>query len=267
MRGLRIAAVPYLNLRPFLCALQHVVKCEVIRAHPSELRRIWERETLDLALLPVADFQRLRVQPLDGASISSRGAVRSVFLETNRPVASCQLLALDSHSTTSNILVRVLLREIFEISPMARAFEDPLQALHHHRVDAALLIGDRALRMTRGARRLDLGQLWAEWSSLPFVYAAWVRGRTTKLSRNVLSEALDEARSRSRQFVASEAQRFASRFGLNRGEIESYLLRNISYEFGPLERQGLEMFWHHADRLHGTKPRHLRPKAATGRPH
>jgi predicted solute-binding protein len=109
--------------------------------------------------------------------------------------------------------------------------------------DAALIIGDPALRLDPDRlayRVLDLGAEWVEWTGLPMVFAVWA-GRKAALSRDVADafwESYLWGRGRIEEIVAAA--------GRERGFPEllarEYLTRHIVYELSDKHLQGLELF-------------------------
>src|SRR5690606_21973900 len=105
--------------------------------------------------------------------IGSDGAVNSVFLFSDLPLEDIKTIRLDAHSRTSNNLTKVLFH--FHLKQQI-TFIDPEDT--HIREDAHVLIGDRTFgKANKFKTVLDLGQLWKEYSGLPFVYAAWVANK------------------------------------------------------------------------------------------
>ncbi len=84
-------------------------------------------------------------------------------------------LSADSSSRTSVELARVILRERFGAEPRVLRDEPNLEAMLSG-ADAALIIGDPALRIEPNQERyawLDLAEEWVGLTHLPMVFAAW----------------------------------------------------------------------------------------------
>jgi predicted solute-binding protein len=239
---LRLATVPYLNIEPFLQALCQLHDCEVIRAAPSELSSVWSQEDLDLCLLSVTAMEALQVEPLQGAAISCDGEVGSVLLVARGSPARWRKVALDAASVTSNRLGRVLIAQGWFASPRYDVLDDPAAALRASRVDAALLIGDRALAAPAAPVVIDLGAAWKGLTGLPFVFAAWTRGRRVRHSRADLEAALAAARLLSPGYLEGAARAHSLRTGLSAARLATYLRERISYAFGPREEAGRRAF-------------------------
>lgn len=235
MSTLRIATVPYLNVMPFVDALRSVVPCHVRHFPPSQLPGALERLDLDLCMLSVPAVVEREIEPLEGASISSRGAVRSVVLRASVPPTLWTRVALDPNSVTSNRLARLLVEAVFERDPTYVTGESSP-------VDAEVVIGDRALRTAQGPWVFDLGEVWTDLTGLPFVFAVWVPGRRACFSRSELEEILAAARRRSIRYIARTISRRSPDFGGDVSLLRRYLTRHIAYRFGRVERKGMDRF-------------------------
>src|SRR5205814_1724945 len=96
-------------------------------------------------------------------------------------------LAADSSSRTSVALARILLAERFHCRQPIVTPHPPRLAEMLAACDAALIIGDPALRLdpeTLPCRTLDLGEEWVAWTGLPMVFAVWA-GRQEALTSAV----------------------------------------------------------------------------------
>ena len=90
-------------------------------------------------------------------------------------------MTLDSSSRTSHALLKILFRQKYNVSPeFAERTPDPSRAFENmfEDSDAALIIGDPAMRLAASAERLsltiyDLADEWRELTGLPFVFAVW----------------------------------------------------------------------------------------------
>jgi chorismate dehydratase len=96
-------------------------------------------------------------------------------------------VALGSTSRTSIRLAELLLAERFGVNPHYVTRPPVLEEMLEE-ADAAVVIGDVALRAALydaprlGLRVYDLGELWKEWTGLPFVFAVFA-ARTEFLER------------------------------------------------------------------------------------
>ena len=241
----RVCAVSYLNTAPLIWGLQHGEQqgcCDLTFALPSACADALAQENVDVGLIPVAELLRLPVERIADVGIASYGPVRSILLVSRVPLQQIQSVALDTSSRTSVALLRVLLKYYYCLSPtLARQAPDLNAMLAQH--DAALLIGDPALRIEIDKLpfyTFDLGQEWSTWTGLPMVYAAWCgpSHRNTK--------ALREALHASFEFGWRHLDEIARTEGLWRGfpmdATKTYLTEQIRYPIGHAEQQGLRRF-------------------------
>ena len=106
--------------------------------------------------------------------------------------------------------------------------------------DAALLIGDPALRLSQagpGRKVYDLAELWHQHTGLGFVFAMWMTRRSSVPID--LAAARDEGVARIDEISAN----YSSDTGLSRGEMNEYLTRNISYSIDDRMMAGLEFYF------------------------
>jgi chorismate dehydratase len=178
--------------------------------------------------------------------------VQSVKIFSRVPLGQIRMLALDEGSRTSVALARILLRECYGLTPELTCL--PLGVpLAEATADAAVLIGDRAMREAGGAFSCvcDLGEAWFRWTGLPLVFALWVArpgADVTPLER-ILAAARDEGL----RHLHEIARRESPRVGLPEADCLSYLRDHLRFHFGPRQRQGLARFFELAVR-HGLAP-------------
>jgi chorismate dehydratase len=183
--------------------------------------------------------------------IASQHEVRSVLLVSRVPFGKIRTLALDESSRTSAVLVQVLLAERFGVRPAAVPFRPDLEAMLAT-ADAALLIGDPALRVDRnGYEVIDLAAEWRALTGLPFVFAVWAMTPAAAgsdlprlLADNLAAAELDMPR------LVAEA---AAHGQLPVEEVEAYFSQHLSYRLGEPERASLEEFFRRGHR-HGLLP-------------
>ncbi len=242
MKTLRIGTVPYVNIDPFVRALSELAATEVIYRHPSGLPDLLDGGALDVCLLSVPEVFERGLEPLSGASISADGPVLSVVIQSRVPPARWGRIALDGHSIASNRLAAVVVRDLLGLRPEFGVARDPERALRRGACDAAVLIGDRALRAHGKAATHDLAALWRAFTGLPFVFAVWVPGPRGRFTRRELESLLAAAAARSPEFVEASVDSHGLRLGLAPALLRSYLNDHISYRFGAAERTGMEWF-------------------------
>ena len=164
------------------------VRCpaELISGYPTELNSRLKEGKLDIS--PVSSIEYARNQEeyllLPDLSLNSLGQVRSVLLFSKRPIGKLngRAVALSARSATSVVLLKVLLKEMFNVRPkyyQCRAgFPEVLKE-----ADAALIIGDEALsaKVNSDLYRYDLGSLWQEFTGYPVVFVVWAVRKQSNL--------------------------------------------------------------------------------------
>lgn len=230
LRPLRIGCVAYLNAQPLIRAYPG----EVTLDHPARLAEMLAGGELDVALVPTIEALRSPdFLVADRVSISSRGAVYSVFLAYHGCLTDLKTVALDPASRTSCHLLKCLLAEFHGLRP---------RYTQSGAADARLLIGNQAItfRQKQAAEfhYLDLGEEWMRGTGLPFVFAVWCL-------RPGLADAPDIA-ANLRQLkhdgllrleeIAREQPDFSPEFAAH------YLRENIRYDLGSAEKTGLARF-------------------------
>lgn len=257
-RRIRIGAVSYLNTKPLVFGLDQLAPfAQVEYDLPSRLSTGLAAGRFDVALIPSVEyFREPSYTVVSDACIACRGPVLSVKLFSRVPFSRIRTLALDEGSRTSAALVRILLKERFDVAPATQPLPIGTQA-NFTTTDAVLLIGDRAIQPPQAefVAEWDLGEEWCRWAELPFVFAMWVAREGVETVE--LAEALEKARDAGLQNLLPIAEREAPVVGLSTEACLSYLRDNLYFYLGPREQQGLELFREHAVRL-GLAPK-LRP--------
>jgi chorismate dehydratase len=138
-------------------------------------------------------------------------------------------IAVTGETSTSVRLMRILLAFRDEVpAPVLVGLDEPS--------DAALIIGDAALRLLQGPwpRRFcyDLGEEWTRWTGYPMVFAAWaVRLDTAPAARETLETTLGDALEIGLASLPAIAARRRD-LGLSEAEITAYL-ESFRYRIGP----------------------------------
>jgi chorismate dehydratase len=215
---------------------------------PSRLADGLAAGRLDVALVPSIEYARSRnCRIVSDACVASDGAVRSVKLYGRVPPERIATLALDEGSRTSAALVRILLKEQFDIEPAVAPL--PIgAAIESTAADAVLLIGDRGVQPANGRYAFvwDLGEQWTEWTGLPFVFAMWIARADADFSAGELREleaGLAAARDDGLARLAEIARGEASALGIGESACWHYLRDNLHFQLGERERQGMQKFF------------------------
>jgi chorismate dehydratase len=240
---LRVGAVNYLNSKPLIEGLTDFApNLELILDMPSRLADRMVIREIDVGLIPVIEFFRGdKYSYVPNIAIGSRGPVLSVTLFSRVPWKDIRSVALDEGSRTSSALTQIILRKRYGIHPevLSLPIDSPADDVA---TDAALLIGDRAMRACLPGYQFayDLGEEWTEWTGLPMVYAVWaIRG---DVELGAAEQAFHRAKEYGLARAGEIAQREAPALGLDAGYCRRYLTNIIRYDLGPAELAGLRKF-------------------------
>jgi len=254
----RVSAVSFLNARPLIHGLDHRADLFALDHDlPSACAARLHAGEVDLGLIPAIEYLAGDYRLVPGMAIGSDGPILSVAVFTTVPIERVRRLALDTSSRTSATLCRILCARLWEVAPVFTPAAPDLPAMLAD-ADAALVIGDPALRIdpaAAGVEKIDLGAAWRTLTGLPFVYAAWT-GRPGVLSPLHL-DALAAARDcglAARAAIAAEA---AGGDPALAAALAAYLRDNLTYTFGDRDRAGMERFFELAAAV-GHTPRPLR---------
>jgi len=189
---LRIGRIPYINCYPVYGAIDRGLirmDADLVDGVPTALNAKMATGELDVSVVSAVEYARdsRRYLLLPDLAISCDGPVRSVMLFSKRPATelTSRRVLVSKSSMTSVALLELLFENVWharpnfvptdaEISDVAR-----FEGEEHN---ARLVIGDAALLLSSGAaprypHSYDLGEVWKEWTGLPFVFAVWVAQR------------------------------------------------------------------------------------------
>lgn len=179
----RLGRVSYINCLPVFYAIEEglvKVPARLCAFHPNQLNRMFREGLLEVTAISSTEYARRQegCLILPDLSISADGPVRSVALVSRVPAdrLAGASISLTPHSATSVMLLQVLLRRFYNIE--AGFFTRPDGApVWWNEPDAALVIGDEALREVSragGCYIYDLAGEWKRWTGRPMVFALWV---------------------------------------------------------------------------------------------
>lgn len=268
---LRIGSVSFLNAKPLLYGLEHAANLRLGLDVPSRLLGDLQAGRFDVALLPSIDYQRMEgliIVPAGG--IACNGPTLTVRIFSKVPLAQIKRLACDTDSHTSVALARILLKELYNISPEfvdLNALVDmpgglALDPLDERAVESAstaqLLIGDKVVTAEPVGYpyQLDLGEAWKKLTGLPFVFAVWMARPGVNLDG--LMEQLTTARVAGLQHVEEIVDAHGVPRGWPRDIAIRYLTEYLKFEIGKPQLAAIELFHHKAAAM-GILPRDARP--------
>ena len=227
-----IGRVAFTNCDPLFYGLDK--RWSVLPAPPAWLTGHLMRRDCLTAPIPTADYAKYsdELYLIPELGIVSNGAVGSVILFGTRKVENMRDIALPSDSSTSNLLLRWLLKnrdldpKLIETGPDLDSMLDCC--------DGALLIGDRALASASknpDLVQLDLGGEWTSITGLPMVFGVFACLRDSPVSS--IKEVRGDLLANYDKFNSDQNQRnevikhSAERIGTDEARISSYFDKEV----------------------------------------
>ena len=202
----------------------------------------------DIGIVPSVELNRQNLCVIRGAGIACHGPVRSILLISKVPIQEIRTLATDASSRTSVALSRILLAKKYGVEPRLYSQRPHLGSMLEH-CDAALIIGDAALVLDPSDlpfQVLDLGAEWTGMTGLPMVFAVWAaRAEVPTQDPAPFQASLRFGMAHVDDIVRQEH----SKLGISEALAREYLTRNIVFELGDREYQGLATFLQYAAEL------------------
>lgn len=250
--------IQFLNCLPLYWGLVHsgaLLDLELTKDTPDRLSEALVAGRLDVGPISLVEYLRHadELTVLPDIAVGSDGPVLSVVLVSAVPFDEIRAVALGSTSRTSVLLARILLEERFGLHPHYTTMP-PDVPLMLREADAAVVIGDVALRVTHDAERagadyplhvLDLGAAWREESGLPMVFAVWAaRREVAEAHPGMVKDVHDAFRGsldlalREVSAVAAHAARWDA---FNPAVLERYFT-TLDFRLGPRQLDGLAAF-------------------------
>ena len=247
-----MCAVSYLNTVPLVWGMLHGSQKERFDLEfriPAACADALASGTADFGIVPSFELTRQDLAVVRGTGIACHGAVRSILLVSSRPAPEIRTVAMDTSSRTSVQLARVILERRYGTNPKSIPHAPDLEAMLRA-ADAALIIGDPALRIDPALlpyHVYDLGAEWHELTGLPMVFAVWA-GR-----RDLIDADLEHAFRASCRFGRERIEEIVSVESARRefapALVRQYLARHIVHELGDREYEGMARFLEYARQL------------------
>jgi chorismate dehydratase len=268
---LRISIVEYLNTALLVRGFTHGPLCgkyQLSFTVPSQCAEALRTGAVDIAIIPAIEYPRMdNLALIPRLSISSKRSVRSLLLISKKPLSYISQIALDQSSRSTQVLTRILCQKHWEIAPEFFEAQPDLKVMLQ-KADAALLIGDPALRLAistkTGMQRdpdgvavctgfsvglpklhsvwiYDIVEEWHAMTALPAVLAVWA-GRRDSITHEVEQDFQESLAFGMQQLdtVVAEAVR---KMNLPAVEVRRYLTENIDYTLDTENLQGLAKFY------------------------
>ena len=284
MGKLRISIVEFLNTAPLVWGFTDgplTGRYDLSFAVPSQCAEDLKAGRADVGIIPAIEYQRMEnVIALPGMAVAAKNEVRSLLVISKVPIDQARSFALDTNSRSSVALVRVLCQRHWNIAP---EFIDAAPDLDEMlgRADAALIIGDPALRLrlkvdelqakvplgqdgccgteeeplVKGVQLLfvyDVAQQWREMTGHACVLAIWV-ARRGAVTPEIVADFL-ASRDYGLARIGEIAEGAALKLDLPPRELERYLTDNIDFSLDEENLAGLNLYFEECARA-GLIPR------------
>ena len=273
MTGHKISIVKYLNAVPLAWGILQGPQKEAFQpvlSTPAECADQLSAGSVDIGLIPSIEFQRIKgTRIIPGPAVASTHRVRSVILVSVMPLWKVKTVAYDKGSRTSVALSRIIFNDFYHTHPDFRPAEPDLANMLAQS-DAALLIGDRALKFTEDNERpeaarqkpllrlgaeplqvFDLAERWRFLTGLPFVFAFWAVREGFKDASVV--DLLKQSRDYGVANTATIVEKYSAELQIKKEFIQEYLERNVHYYMDRTCVEALELFYEKAARVGAIK--------------
>lgn len=240
---LRVSAVSYLNTAPFVYGLQQTPIASSIKLSldfPAECSRKLLADDVDIGLVPVATLLDMpHYNIVSDYCLGTLGKVRTVSLLSNSPLENIETIFLDFQSRTSNLLVKILAKDLWNKEFQWVSTETTPSIANIQLKQGIIAIGDKVFEFENSfVYNYDLATEWKKFTSLPFVFAVWAANKQVP---NGFSETFGSALKFGVENIPLAIQSY-SNTKLNPEEAYNYLTNNISYSLDQQKRKALELF-------------------------
>ena len=238
-KKVNVGSVSYLNAKPLIYGFEKGMmqdEIELVIDHPAAIGKLLLEDKIDIGLVPVAIIPSLKEYYIvSDYCIGCYGEVASVCLFSHVPLEEIETILLDYQSKTSVALLKILLKEQWNISPVlveaAESYEKNITG-----TTAGLVIGDRAFKQRLESKySYDLGLAWKQMTGLPFVFAAWV-------SNKQFPTAFKTAFNKANEAGLNHIEEVIREINYDLFDMHAYFSKNISYQLDPLKKKGLQLF-------------------------
>lgn len=275
MSQLRVSVVEYLNTAPLVWGFTDGPLAGRYDLHftvPSRCAEALRSGEADIGIIPAIEYQRMTgMVALADMAIASKREVRSLLVVSRKPIERVRTLALDTSSRSTVALVRLLARHRWKIEP--EFFDaDPDPSVMLQRADAALVIGDPALRVAVKINALhaktapsagepcctddpdatpvpgvtilfvyDVVAEWREWTGLPAVLALWVARR--EVATPAIAADFLASKAYGLAHIPEIVRQASDQLQLPEEEIDAYLRENINFDLDAENLAGLQRYY------------------------
>jgi chorismate dehydratase len=258
---LQLCEINYTNVWPithYFPSEHYRKELDIIRSVPSELNKGMLQGTFDLG--PISSFaygaSYKHYVLLPDLSVSALGPVRSIllFYRDNLETLKNGRISLTKTSATSVNLLKIIIEKFYGGKPTYHFAEPVLHDMMEHN-EAALLIGDDAIRASweeRGYRVLDLGKEWTRLTGHSMTFAVWAVRREAADRHHDLIARIHQDYLNSKRKAKLDPDGVISaaveRLGGSYAYWDEYF-GGLSHDLGPVQCAGLQLYYEYAAEL------------------
>ncbi|MGH7884323.1 MAG: menaquinone biosynthesis protein [Thermodesulfobacteriota bacterium] len=243
---INLGSVPFLNARPLIYPLENGLvdhDFNIFYYDPSLLSRKLNEKIVDIGLIPAAEFLKHDdYAALPDISISSYGKVDSVVLLSRDELKSIKTIAIDSRSQSSTALIKIIFELFLGINPTY--IKRKVGENFFDGVDSGMLIGNSGLKAVHSKDKnfliSDIGELWTNFTGLPFVYALFALKKDFDLKRGY--QALIDSKNKGYDLIPKIVDIEHEKLGLTKEDCFTYLSERIKFDLDSEKLKGLKEY-------------------------
>ena len=244
---IRLGVVSYLNTRPIIRGLEVHEEIELRQAVPSQLLDQVVDGKVEVGMCSSIDYLRspIPLKLLRVAPLTCNGETLTVRIFSSVPLEDASRIHCDTDSHTSVALLRILMKEAWQIDPEVIDFDAGSRS--DDWPETVMLIGDKVVNGPPCTEthpvQVDLGEAWKQLTGLPFVFALWMT--RSDACETMLGHVFRSLRDNLAENLASMGDFLDEEARLHDWPVDlasRYLNGLIRYELGPAELAGLKMF-------------------------
>ena len=240
----KVSAVSFYNTLPLVYGLKNSSLINDIELSVDNPARCAERlieGSADIGLIPVATIPLIKnANVFSQYCLGATGKVRTVILASEVPLSEIKTIYLDSHSKSSNALVKILAKEFWKMDVVFKNGYEGFENIEIKGNSAAVVIGDKAFRVEKNHKYIyDMAEQWQMNTGLPLVFACWAANRPLE---NEFVSRFEDAMKFGLEHI-HESSQTAKLNGLSDYEsIEYYLRNNISFNLDDKKKEAMKLF-------------------------
>lgn len=260
-RRIRIGRIDFTNVWPLFYYFPFSsfgAELEVVQQVPSQLNQAMAKGEIDIG--PISSFaygehfDEYMIFP--DMSVSAFSHVNSILLFHKKPLEELgdRLVMLPTTSASSVNLLKIILHKFYQVSPNYQYAAPDLDAMMAT-ADAALLIGDHAIKASWQDHGYLVTDLGAEWTRLTGQWMSFaictIRKQTVERYPELverLYEAFLESKQKSLEDLTALVSDAQQQIGGTVAYWQQYFTK-LCYDFGPKQWEGLQLYYQYAAEL------------------